>query len=378
MKTDTWTNAREVYAPAEVEAVLRALDISVVDETPNDFLCLCPYHPNTDSPAFSVSKNYGYAICFNPSCAVGEDERLTLDKIVRDIKHVSRLEAKRFILLNKGNAGLTFAQKFEALGPKHDEELPEFPQAAINKMHARLMVHEFPAQEYMKGRGFDQNTLEFFQVGFAPSATGFDVPVYREHDMIMVPAYDHRSRPVGLVGRSIEGKHFKNYGPLEKGKGFRKSQIIWNLQNARKHETLILCESTFDGMRIHQAGYPNVGALLGGSLSTTQVDLINRHFSKVIIFTDNETPENGAMNFPPGCKPCLKSGHDYCQGHKPGRDLGMKIVNALPRVRCLWATYDDKNIYARGVKDATDMTDDEIRECMRNAISHFEYLDWVA
>lgn len=374
--TGTWNDDKEIYSPQEVESVLRALGVSVVDETDNDFKSLCPYHGNTDTPAFSTSKRYGYSVCFNPSCAKGSEFRLTLEGMVRDLKGLDHIGAKRFILRHKGDDGESFRDKFDSIKPV-ETELLEFPQAAIDVMHERFM-NTPTAKEYMKGRGFHKETMEHFQVGFTPAATGFNVPVYRPWDMIVVPAYDHKNRPVGLVGRSIEGKEFKNYGGGPKGLGFHKSKIIWNLQNARKHETVILCESTFDAMRVHQAGYPNVGALLGGSLSRTQTDLINRHFNKVIIMTDNENEHNGSIHYPRDCAKCLRQGFSYCQGHKAGRDLGMKIVESLPRITIMWAAYDDKHIYARHVKDATDMTDDEIRQCLRNSISHFEYLDWVA
>lgn len=371
-----WNDSREVYSPSEVEAVLTSLGISVRDETENDFLSLCPYHGNTDSPAFSTSKRYGFSVCFNPSCAAGTSRRLTLEGLVKDLKGLDYLSAKRYISRSKGSSGESFKDKFDALAPI-PEDMVEFPQAAVDKMHERFMAHP-DAKAYMKGRGFEKATMEFFKVGFTPAATGWDVPVYRPYDMVVVPAFDHKGRPVGLVGRSLVGKEFKNYGPEKGGRGFHKSKIIWNLNNARKHEVVIVCESTFDAMRIHQAGYPNVVALLGGTLSSEQISLMNRHFSRVIIFTDNENEVNGAMNFPRNCRICLKAGFSICQGHKPGRDLGLKIAEALPRLRVSWATYDDKHIYARDVKDATDMTDDEIRQCLHNAISHYEYLDWVA
>jgi DNA primase len=378
MTTDTWNDTKEVYSPSEIEAVLRALGLDVCDETDNDFLSLCPYHGNSDreSPAFSTSKRYGFSICFNPACAKGSEFRLTLEQMVRDLKGLDRMSAKRFILQHKGDAGISFKEKFDSIVNNQPEELPEFPEAAIMKMHERFM--ETPAaKEYMKGRGFERETMEFFKVGFTP-ATAYGSPVYRKSDMIVVPAYDNKSRPVGLVGRSLVGKEFKNFGANENGTGFHKSKIVWNLNNARRHETVILTESTFDSMRIHQAGYPNVGALLGGSLSAVQADLLNRHFSKVIIFTDQENEQNGEMTYHRSCSKCRKSGFDYCQGHAPGRDLGMKIAESLPRLRISWATYDDKHIYANNVKDAAAMSDDEIRQCLRNAISHFEYLDWVA
>src|SRR6266540_2038105 len=375
-RNDEWNSTRDVYSLAELEAVLRALNIDVRDETENDFLSFCPYHGNTDSPAFSTSKRHGYSICFNPACAIGTEYRLTLERLTKDLKGLDNISAKRFVIRTKGESGESFHNKFDSI-KQEEVELKEFPHAAIDKMHERFMEAQ-DALNYMKGRGFELDTMEHFNVGFTPASTAYGANIYRPHDMIVVPAYDHKSRPVGLVGRSLVGKEFKNYGAEPNGTGFHKSKIIWNLQNARRYETIIITEATFDSMAIHQAGYPNTGALLGGSLSTYQKDLLNRHFSHVIIMTDNENKGNGEMTFPVRCSKCLKQGFDMCQGHAPGRELGMKIAQELPRMRISWANYDDKDIYARNVKDARAMTDDEIRQSLRNVISHYEYLDLLA
>jgi DNA primase len=369
-RNDEWSSGREVFSASEVEAVLRALGIEIKEETENDFLSLCPYHGNTDTPAFSTSKRYGYSICFNPSCAKGVDVQLSLERMVRELKGMEQFVAKRFIEAQKQNTGESFKDKFDSISIEDEAELKEFPKEAIDLMHSRLKHHP-AALEYLHGRGFSNNTLAAFNVGLALKA---DKPIYRATDMIVVPAYDHRSRPVGLVGRSLEGKSFKNFGAEPNGTGFHKSKIVWNLQNARKHETIILTESTFDAMRIHQSGYPNVGALLGGSLSQVQKALLSRHFTHAIIFTDNELGDD--IVYHKHCAACLKARFDMCQGHKPGRDLGMKIAESLPKMKISWATYDDRHIYARDVKDASDMTDDEIRHCLRNTISHYEYLEW--
>jgi len=39
----------------------------------------------------------------------------------------------------------------------------------------------------------------------------------------------------------------------------------------------------------------------------------------------------------------------------------------------LWAKYDHNNIYPNSAKDVGDMTDEEIKQCIKNAIPHFEY-----
>lgn len=375
-KQDEWARGREVYTADQVENVLREIGIEVRDETENDWLSYCPFHGNTDSPAFSTSKTSGYSLCFNPACAVGTDPKegpLNLERLVLKMKGFSRIEAKRFILLRK-NANSTFEERFDSIKIE-DIELKEFPPQAIEVMHERFMLTQV-AKDYMKGRGFEKETMEHFKVGFTPASTGYNVPVYRPHDMIVVPAYDHKSKPVGLVGRSLVGKEFKNYGPDAGGRGFHKSKIVWNLNNARKHETIILTESTFDSMRVHQAGYPNVGALLGGTLSREQEGLLKRHFSRIIIMTDNETGDDRI--FHRHCRKCLNKRFDYCQGHQPGRDLGMQIVERLPNIKVSWAVYDERNVYANNVKDAAAMTDKDIVTCLRNAIPHFDYMEWVA
>lgn len=283
------------------------------------------------------------------------------------------MSAKRFVIRHKGESGESFADKFDSIKVE-PEELPEFSANAIEKMHERFL-NTPEAVAYMEGRGFTIETMKYFKVGFTPASTG---PIYRAHDMVVVPAYDHKSRPVGLVGRSIVGKEFKNFGTSENGTGFHKSKIIWNLNNARRYETLIITEANFDSQAVHQAGYPNTGALLGGSLSEIQKALINRHFTHIIIMTDNENAENGGLIYHKRCSKCVRAGFDYCQGHAPGRELGMKIANELPRMKISWAMYDDRNVYARNVKDARAMTDDEIRQSLRNCVSHFEYLETVA
>lgn len=368
-RSDEWSQDTEVYSPDQVEAVLEELGIEVRDETDNDFLGFCPYHGNRDTPAFSVSKTYGYGICFNPACAVGADERLTLEKLVRDIKGVDHIQAKRFIMRKKSANGKSLEDRLADVMAKEPEELEPFPANAIERMKERLS-HTPEAMEYLKGRGFTPETIDYFNVGFTP-ATAWPHPVIKP-DMVVVPAYDHKGVPVGLVGRSIVGKEFKNFGPGKHGGGFHKSKIIWNLQNARRYETIILTESTFDAMRVHQAGYPNVGALLGGTLSLHQEAMLKRHFNKVIVMTDYDDPIYHRY-----CRGCLRKGFDMCQGHQPGRDLGMKIAERLSDIKVLWAAFDDACVYPHGAKDAGDMTDDEIRQCLRNAVSHYEYVDWM-
>jgi hypothetical protein len=143
---------------------------------------------------------------------------------------------------------------------------------------------------------------------------------------------------------------------------------MFNLHRAKKcGGTVIVCESSFDAIRIHQAGFPNVVATLGGYISKDNLANLNRFFSKIIIMTDFDDIENHIAD---NCRKCYP---EKCKGHNPGRDLGMSIANALSNKDIEWAMWNDSVVYPHGAKDAGDLTDEEIGLCIRNSMSHVEY-----
>lgn len=261
--------------------------------------------------------------------------------------------------MKEGQSTKSFQEKMDEIEARAKQDFTPFPQEVIDKSVAALYDEENQhALDYLRfERGFSVETLKHFNIGYSVN-----------QGLITVPMYDPRGKfPVGVIGRSPSesDKIFKN------SSGLPKARSVWNIHQARRHSTLIVVEASFDGASVHQAGYPNVGALLGGSLSEEQELMIKRHFDKVIIMTDNDQPQYNQV-----CRKCLRLGHDMCQGHRPGRDLGIQIAERLSGLRPHWAVYDEKHIFARNMKDANKMTSDEIAQCLRNAIPHYEYMEW--
>ena len=247
-------------------------------------------------------------------------------------------------------------------------EFEEFPQSVLDGAVASFKGSI--AEEYMKSRGFTDETLEYFGVGYSA-----------KQNMVIVPMHDPKGMPIGLIGRtpSATEKRFKNSTNLPK------SKTAWNFHRAKRTgDTVIVCEASYDAMRIHQAGYPNVVALLGGHVTPYHIEQLGRTFSTIILMTVFDKKQ-----YRPNCRVCknetFKAGEVRCKGHRPGRDLGRSIADALSHKRILWATYDDKVVFPtnplegvrdKPAKDASDMTDEEIRQCLRNAVSHVEYSLW--
>lgn len=354
-----WERNYETYSTNQIEATLRACGVDVEGETTNDFLCFCPFHGNRFTPSFSVSRTSGKYICFNHSCNVSGTLVDLVKKIpMRDGSFRNEFAARRLIIKKGSETEQAFVDQLaKAFEPKVD--FVEFPQAALDRMYNDFWLNPEAIRYMVEERGFDEDVLEYFRIGFSA-----------KKDIIAVPMHNGKGLPVGVIGRpaDTENKFFKN------SRGLPTSKTLWNLHRAKKHgDTAIVCEASFDAMRIHQAGYPNVVACLGGNFSPYHFDQLNKHFSRIIVMTDFDKKEKHIYK---NCRKCKKRGFNLCSGHNPGRDLGATIAAGLHRKDILWASYSPKVIYPHNAKDAGDMTDDEIRQCLRNAVTNFEYSEW--
>lgn len=346
-RVDEWEDDYSTYSASQVEGVLEYCGIEVVSDTFTHFLAYCPFHGNTDTPALAVDKIKGKYHCFNPSCENSGD----LVDLPRKLKGLNVFQSMRKINYYRDHESTPFADRL-AEAMSQPVSFVEFPEAQLDKMK-----EDFPgsvAEEYMHTRGFEDKTLDFFDVGYS-----------EKQNMVVVPMHDPTGMPIGIIGRtpSATDKRFKN------STGLPKAKTAWNFHRAkRRGDTVIVCEASYDAMRIHQAGYPNVIALLGGHITDFHIAQISRTFSKVVIMTDFDLKQ-----YRPNCRMC---NYKKCTGHRPGRDLGRAIQQRLPNKKVMWAAYDDTVVFPHGAKDASDMTDDEIRQCLRNAITNLEYSKW--
>ena len=359
-RDNVWEARDEAYSERQIESILNKLDIEVVGETGTHFMGYCPFHDNHDSPAFVIDKLKGLWTCFNPSCG----EAGTLEELVRRINKCNPFAAQMLILKSADDDEVPLADRRARIKEEASKELKEFRQDKLDELYENFSGS--PAQTYMYGRGFTDETLDYFRVGYSPEKEYPTRPA-----MVTVPMHDAKGMPIGLIGRSIEGKQFKN------SKGLPKKKTIWNIHRAKREgSTLIVVEASFDGMRVHQAGYPNVGAVLGGHVTPFHLEQMDRYFDTIIMMTDfehkGENDKGDLITFE-GCRRCSPK---PCRGHRPGRDLGHSIARQLPNKKILWATYDDTCVYPHKAKDAGAMTDDEIRQCLKNSISNYQYNKW--
>ena len=109
---------------------------------------------------------------------------------------------------------------------------------------------------------------------------------------IVIPIRNVRGQLVAYAGRAPDGRPPKYKLPA----GFRKALELFNLQRAMPSlsKTVILVEGYFDCMRVHQAGFPWVAALMGSSLSAAQESALLRHFDRLVLMLDGDAAGHAA------------------------------------------------------------------------------------
>ena len=346
------------YSEEQTRAVITNIGIDVAGETFNDFVALCPFHGNRYTPSLSISKLKGTFLCFNPSCyKAGSLVDLVMEKTDKTFH-----EAMRMILSHGSQSTTDTLTKLQQAMEEKVEFVP-FPQDVLDRCYESM---NDDARKYMYGRGFTDETLENFKVGFSAEKWKDGRKIHG--DMVIVPMHSPDGIPVGLFGRGIgEDKEFKNSRKLPTSKTY------WNLHRAKRaSSTAIVVESCFDAMRVHQASYPGVVATMGGTLNPIKLGLLDRHFDRIIIMTDFDelqVPKEGAR-----CPTCRG---EECVGHNPGRDLGQRLAKALGHKDIWWAATEYNVVYPHGAKDAGDLTDKEIDTMIQNAVPNVEYQTWT-
>jgi DNA primase len=233
-----------------------------------DFMIFCPYHNNFRTPSSEVNKISGMFFCF--SC----NETASLIDLVMHVSKRTYFESVRFIKSKEQDQNIEDVVN-RSLTKK--PEFIEFDNDLIDKLNMQALSST-RAIEYFNNRKITTDSMNKFKLGYS-----------EKQDMVVVPVHSPSGMCVGIVGRSIDVKEFKNSPRLPKAK------TLFNLHRVRTSENIFVVESSFDVIRLDQVGIPAV-ATLGANVSGIQIELLQKYFNDIIVIADNDEAGGNMKN----------------------------------------------------------------------------------
>jgi DNA primase len=163
--------------------------------------------------------------------------------------------------------------------------------------HMTKRVHEYALK-----RGLTKDQLEKWRIGYN-----------QEEHRIFIPCFDVDGVFVGYSGRAIP-PHEKTVAKYKHVNGWLKKLYLYGEEYLdTTYRTCILVEGFMDVWALDRAGYNNVFAYMGTSLSEWQLFKLYKWFDTVIIIPDND-PINPTS------------------GKSPGRDASIRCQKAINNV----------------------------------------------
>lgn len=287
-----------------------------LDKKGNNYWALCPFHKD-DNPSLSVSEKKQLFNCF--ACNTKGDaftfvqlyKHIPYSKAVVEVCELSGIDKSTISLLNKNNE---YNAKYD-----YYYSINEY---ANNFFKLNLLNNESKkANEYLRKRHLDKETITFFSIGYALDKKNSLIKVLPSLDIdnkitidalkevglvknnngdqdffinrIMFPIHNHSGNIVGFSGRSLSAKSDVKYLNTEATDIFKKEEIFYNFFRVKdlvKNDSIYLCEGYMDVIALYRIGIKNAIALMGLNLSDVQIEELKEQkwLKKIYLCLDND------------------------------------------------------------------------------------------
>lgn len=277
---------------------------------------LCPFH-HEKTPSFTVLDSGGFYKCFG--CGKGG----SIFDFVMEMEHVSFPEAVE-ILAKK--AGIELKEESEGQKRQYSKQkaIGELYDRLYKTYHTILLTHPQAqaARDYLAKRKVSADTIEKFQLGYAPDDPkwlyGFlrknnysdevlkesglfsrnyeTLPLFRNR--IMFPIRTWQGSCVAFGGRDLSGESRAKYINTPDTAIYSKRNVLFgfyeSLSTIKEKKEITLCEGNFDVISLHQAGLTYAAAPLGTAFTEEQAKLIKRYCDRVNLLFDSDSAGQNA------------------------------------------------------------------------------------
>jgi DNA primase len=260
----------------------------------------CPFH-HEDTPSFHVRPRLGMYKCFG--CGEGGD-------VLAFVMKTRGLPFREALELLAQRAGIELAsvtpeQRRQAELSRRSRDVLE---SALQQFRSALGLRANPALEYMRRRGFTDETLAAFDVGFIPQDFLRGLRAARQEPASVDGAgftslfagrvsfgiRDGHGALVGFGARRLldDGSPGPKYVNTRETPWFTKGRLLYGLDKASRRlsrtRRLVVMEGYTDVMMAHQRGVDEAVATMGTAFTSEHLRLVRTRVSDLVLVFDSD------------------------------------------------------------------------------------------
>lgn len=312
-----------MISPDTIQQILNRIDIVDViggfvklKKRGANYLGLCPFH-NERTPSFTVSPSKEIYKCFG--CGKSGN---TISFLMEHEKY-SYVDSLKWLAQKYG---VEVEETFQSDAQKESRQVADslyiinaFAQEFFSRLLFETEEGRIVGLGYLKERGFREEWIHKFQLGYAPETGDAFVRealskqfntelllksglvVNRQNELvdnyrgrIIFPVHNHSGKVLGFGARILTNTHkAPKYINTPENEIYSKSRILYGSYFARqaidKADECLLVEGYTDVISLHQAGIENVVASGGTSLTPEQLRLIKKYTKNLTIIYDGDS-----------------------------------------------------------------------------------------
>ncbi len=275
----------------------------------------CPFH-HEKTPSFALNEADQYYHCFG--CGESGD----VIKFVQNMENIEFMEAVK-LLADRANlkvpqTGFDSQQTVELKRKKDailkilndcahfylnnlnsgkaDEHVAyilkrQIPSNIVRKFGLGASLNFYDLPKYLLAKGYNRQDL--IDSGAINEADGRLIDA--QGGRLIYPIINAMDEVIAFGGRVLKKTDFGKYKNTKETLVFNKSKTLYNinlLKKLKKEQTInevIIVEGYMDTLSLYQAGFKNVVASMGTSLTQDQARLLKRYTDKVLISYDGDS-----------------------------------------------------------------------------------------
>ena len=277
---------------------------------------LCPFHQEK-TPSFTVQDRRGTYYCFG--CNASGD-------VISFVNQMDKTSFEDTVIHLANLAGMELPKQhtLEQQEVNHKHSLLDVVAKAAKWFQNQLRLsanHE--AYEYLERRGLDNEDLEKFCLGYAPSnglltflqqegvsinlalESGLAIKsssgyVERFRNRVIFPIKNIKNQIVGFGGRALNSELIPKYLNSPETTLFKKNNLLYGLDIASKQslktDRIIVVEGYMDAIFMHKAGFNETVASLGTAFNQTHLNILWSMVNEPILCFDGDEAGKRAMS----------------------------------------------------------------------------------